>query len=295
MYMGKQSEEYVKLKKDYIRLPKYSDDGYKERMLTECQSKLFLRAVIRNMDGESEYCYDSANGQTLREYAEGRDLNGNDIYDLLQRIAGMLQEAEKHLLSQEDVILTPDCIFLDGEGRNAKFCYYPEKYNNIERADFIDLAEYILEVTDHSDEIATELSYGYYNQVCGGDVNPSELIAKYYVESKMSEEADSTLVMEDNTLAEEESESFYFRNSEKEEEKLEVGNSVKILVSCFGIIVGLGGLYIFCFLNENILAMIGISRQNYIAGGAAMSGIIAITLALLIGNYMKKIQKPQTL
>jgi|GEM_PF-5940715 len=284
-------------KKGYIRLKKTMDDGYKERMLTECQSKLFLRAVIRNMDGESEYYYDNSNGQTLSEYAAGRELSGTDIYNLLLRIASMLQEAEKHLLSCEDVMLSPEYIFLDGGGRNARFCYYPEKCNNIERADFIDLAEYLLEVTDHGDEIATELSYGYYNQVCGGDYDPAELISKYYEETETGEEEEQVSESEvsENLETETEKESFYFRDREEEEEKLEVGKGVKTLIICFAVIVGLGGLYILCFLNKSILEVIGLAQKDYIVSGAVVSGVMAVTLIVLIKNHMKKLEIVQSL
>lgn len=122
---------------------------------------LFAECVCEN--GKSNLWYDITGKQSLDVVLEGRGLE----HDLLCRILMGIYEAAEGLdgilLKSENMLLMPECIYLDYEMKKIYFCYYPNNMIPIEEA-FLQLMEYLLTKLVHEDEKAVELAYGIYEQ-----------------------------------------------------------------------------------------------------------------------------------
>lgn len=271
--------------RNYIVLPKNKKESdYSEKMLLNCRSAHLLELSVHHMDGQDSYYYDAGGYESLKNFAEERALNSEEISMLFMGMSNMLSELSEYLLKPERLLLSAEYIMIGADGPG--FCYYPEEHEK--GGDFTGLAEYLLQMVDHEDEAAVKMVYDYYELVCEGIQDPGGVVAAPMVFSENEYESENDINIAEDILAEGQgnedtaAESFYFREQEEALESLDVNSAVKPLAIACVVILLLGGIYIFLFLNQEILSGLGVEKSDYIVAAAMLCGILALMAALLI-------------
>lgn len=136
---------------------------WEEKMIFYAQLPgiLFAECVCEN--GKSNLWYDITGKQSLDVVLEGRGLEHNLLCRILMGIYEAAEGVDGILLKSENMLLLPECIYLDYEMKEIYFCYYPNNMMPIAEA-FLQLMEYLLTKLVHEDEKAVELAYGIYEQ-----------------------------------------------------------------------------------------------------------------------------------
>lgn len=161
--------------RNYILLPRNPElEDYREKMLLSINLEHLLKIDIRNMDGVSNYYYDMMTAPSLKHIAAVRDLKGEEIRAVLMGITKLIDELNEYLLLPSQLILLPECVSISKDESTVKFCYYPQM--DEETNTFMELAEFLMQHTDHSDEMARKLSYGYFGKASEGEINPKQLL-----------------------------------------------------------------------------------------------------------------------
>lgn len=270
----------------YIVLPKKNTDiKYSEKMLLNSRLEHLLQMSVRHMDGTDSYYYDVGSRISLSEFVEEKNLDRREIAVLFTGISNMLSELSEYLLKTGGLLLCPDYIMMNSD--SPEFCYYPDAEE--EGGDFKGLAEYLLQVTDYEDEVAVKMVYDYYELVCDGIIDPKSVVVMPDDEDEAGKEAELAEAENGEYIDDkEDEESFYFREQEDEEEKLNVNNAIKPLAIACAVILILGGIYTFLFMNPDILAGLGMEKSDYIVVAAVLCGVLSMLVAIMLHKLLIK-------
>lgn len=108
--------------------------------------------------------YDITGKQALDGVLENTLADERLLKSLLVGIYVAVKQLEKHLLSQEGLLLSPETIFWDYKTETMHFCYCPEREEPLQER-IAKLIEYVLAKTDHKNILAVQLAYGVYEEV----------------------------------------------------------------------------------------------------------------------------------
>lgn len=190
--------------------------------LSEWEEKMIVYAPLSGIiyaericeDGKSSLWYDITGKQSLDVILEGRSLDYNLLCRILMGIYEAADGLDGILLKAENMLLMPECIYLDYEMEKIYFCYYPQNTMLIEES-FLKLMEYLLTKLAHEDEKAVELAYGIYEQACkdGWSLNQlkERILLTYQAEEAQGEEMSIALRQESDVL------DAYTENEEEQE------------------------------------------------------------------------------
>lgn len=136
---------------------------WEEKMITQAalSGVLFGKCICE--DGSSDLWYDITGKQSLDVILEGRSLDYDMLCRILMGIYEIAEGLEDVLLRAEDILLLPECIFLNYGMERIYLCYYPHNTVKIEE-EFLQLMEFLLIKLAHDDERAVKLAYGIYEQ-----------------------------------------------------------------------------------------------------------------------------------
>lgn len=91
-------------------------------------------------------------------------LTGSDLRKILSSVRDTAQKMPGLLMTAQDLLLDPECIFLGPGGDEVLLCYIPH-LSGSEPCTIRILSEFILKHVDHSDQAAAGLAYDLYEQV----------------------------------------------------------------------------------------------------------------------------------
>ncbi len=177
------------------------DAGYKSIMLIKNRIPGFLKCSIYYMDGKEQYVYDVTSRVSIYSAYEKSLMDYGALYDLLGALAMAFESAEEYLLPPEHLLLDPKHIYRDTQTGSIYFCYYPGTFTEI-RDGMYGFAEYILKVTDHTDDAAVTLAYDFYKQVVNEDYTIRRLLKnnETRIEVRTEEQAEDYRVDDDSEL-----------------------------------------------------------------------------------------------
>lgn len=136
---------------------------WEEKMIAYAPLPGILYADSICEDGKCNLWYDITGKQSLDVVLEGRSLDYNLLCRILIGIYEAAESLDGILLKAENMLLLPECIYLDYEMEKIYFCYYPQNMMQTEET-FLQLMEFLLTKLAHEDEKAVELAYGIYEQ-----------------------------------------------------------------------------------------------------------------------------------
>ena len=153
------------MKKNYLMIEaeELKDQRFEARMLVGNTIDGLLKFRIRRMDNSCQFCYEITSKQPLKRLLETRTVGERQLKTLLLGIARTLTRMEEYLLSEEQIILDSDFVYIDPEDFSPELCLMPGKKGDFPR-EFSDLLQELLDKVDHQDKDAVILIYGLYRE-----------------------------------------------------------------------------------------------------------------------------------
>ena len=171
-------------------------EEYQVRMIIGNQIPYILKCNKRMMDGKAVFFYEITGKQPMFRKFEKTLLNFEDITDLLQDIKKALENADRYLLDENQILFEPEYLFFDVQNRKWNLCYLPSYQGNITE-NFRILSEYILKKLDHSDEQAVRLGYEIYSKASEENYRISEILQMAYQSpAKQEKHVETTVAAE---------------------------------------------------------------------------------------------------
>lgn len=139
-------------------------EGYYEtRMLKHNEIPGLLKFSLRRMDDKCWFCYQITSRQPLVRLVETQPLKAEPLRRLLYGMIQTFLGLSEYLLSEEQILLEPEFLYIDLDDWTPKFCLMPGKEGDFSR-EFSQLLQFLLEKTDHRDKEAVALIYGLYRE-----------------------------------------------------------------------------------------------------------------------------------
>lgn len=151
----------------YILLKKELEekDGFPFHMITQNSIPGFLSCKLRYIEEISYYEYDITSKKSLgKKYLDQR-MQFHNLQELFYGINRIMKSANEFLLPQEGFVLEPQYIYQDLETEEL-YCLYLPSLLQQERKQikgrYRELADFLLDKTDHKDEHAVNVVYQFY-------------------------------------------------------------------------------------------------------------------------------------
>lgn len=153
------------MKNNYLMIEaeELEDQRFEAKMLVGNTIDGLLKFRIRKTDNNCQFCYEITSKQPLKRLLETRTIGAGQLRTLLMGIAQTLTRMEEYLLSEEQIILDPDFIYVDPEDYVPGLCLIPGKKGNFPQ-EFSSLLQGLLDKVDHQDKEAVILIYGLYRE-----------------------------------------------------------------------------------------------------------------------------------
>lgn len=128
------------------------------------QIPYFLNMEPKKKNITLQFCYDITGRRSLGQLLEYKPLD----YMMLRRILNSLDQAclqaEDFMMTENDILLEPEFVFVDHSGEQMGYCYLPGNQVDI-CGQFKTFMEYLLKTLNHKDEQAVQFAYTIYQQV----------------------------------------------------------------------------------------------------------------------------------
>lgn len=124
----------------------------------------FLNMKLQKKDQEMQFYYNITSKQSLEQILECKMLDYALAKKILISFDEACSQAENYMLSENNVVLLPELMFMEMDTEQVLYCYLPGYQVEILRQ-FKGLMEYLLQHLDHKDKKVIGLVYGVYQQV----------------------------------------------------------------------------------------------------------------------------------
>lgn len=153
------------MKKNYLMIEADEEgmQAFEAKMLVGNAIEGLLKFRIRRTDDYCQFCYEITSRQPLGRLLETRSINAVQLRALLLGIAQTLIRMEDYLLSEHQILLDPDYIYIDPESFQPGLCLLPGK-NGSFPDEFSEFLQFLLGKADHQDKDAVVLIYGLYRE-----------------------------------------------------------------------------------------------------------------------------------
>ena len=146
------AEEGSKMEKDSIEMFRHNKIPY------------FLQFNTQKKDNVVQFFYDITGMQPLEQALEYQSLNYRFVKKLLESFDQACIQAANYMLTENDIALLPELLFLNTVSDEVLYCYLPGNQIHI-CVQFKKFMEYLMRHVDHKDKQAVQLVYGVYQQV----------------------------------------------------------------------------------------------------------------------------------
>lgn len=118
--------------------------------------------------------YETDGMQTLEQRYHGETITVKTAVQILLSLFRALQSTEPYFINKEGLVLSEECVFLGGGGKQVWLCYYPlahsDVYDGLKR-----VTEFLLQHIEHTDKEETAFFYGLYDMIAERSVTIEEL------------------------------------------------------------------------------------------------------------------------
>ncbi|MCR5269027.1 MAG: DUF6382 domain-containing protein [Lachnospiraceae bacterium] len=165
----------------YLVLDKEEDAGagkdieFETRMLSENRVDPFLPLVVQHIDHMVRYRYQVTGKTSVKQKFEQREIGAAILKTLIASVRAGLLSAEEYMLKETHILFDPAYIFFDGAQGSVSLCCCPLWDVTVQEG-LQSLAEFLISVTDHKDNEAIDLSYGFFRLVSAGDLRFDSLL-----------------------------------------------------------------------------------------------------------------------
>lgn len=265
------------------------EDAFDEKMYLKANIPFLIKADIRYINNDEKYYYDINNKISINEKFREKTINAESLLVILEGIYRVINIISEYLLHGESLLLSPEYVYLNDAEDMIFFCYYPGYKNEINNS-FSEMAIFLMDKIDHDNDLCNQIVYEYYENVCKEIYSTEKYIDM--IKNSLTDDAQLQEYIDISSEENEEEErKFYFSEPEIEETLDDNREIILPLIICVSIILISAAIYIFIFLNQNILTFLGISPDKYIVGGAAMAFLLSIVIYFVIKIHIKKSEK----
>ena len=132
--------------------------GYKIKMLSENEIKGILPVETRRINDEKQIYIDITGRESLARYFESRLADSDEIEKLFEALYHISLEAERFLIEEEDLLLSPEMVFKNHVSGEFEFICLPvDKENN--RSGMKELIRCLLMHLDNANERLVKVMY----------------------------------------------------------------------------------------------------------------------------------------
>ena len=132
--------------------------GYKIKMLSENEIKGILPVETRRINDEKQIYIDITGRESLARYFESRLADSDEIEKLFEALYHISLEAERFLIEEEDLLLSPEMVFKNHISGEFEFICLPvDKENN--RSGMKELIRCLLMHLDNANERLVKVMY----------------------------------------------------------------------------------------------------------------------------------------
>ena len=135
---------------------------YCKKILENQTMKGLLKVEQRCLDNQLLFYYDITAKQSINTLLDKTVLSYEKLKQLFVKIIYSIENLYEYLLSEEDIILAPEYIYLDITSYDPFLCYYPGYTKNI-KDQMNSLLEFLMNKVDYSDKEAVLLGYQLYS------------------------------------------------------------------------------------------------------------------------------------
>lgn len=139
------------------------EPGFEARMMIGNTIEGLLKFRIKKTDNRSRFCYEITSKQPLSRLLETKTVSAAQIRGLLLGIARTLTRMEDYLLTEDQILFSPEYIYVDPEEYEPFLCLIPGRHGNFPQ-EFSRFLQYLLGKADHEDKEAVVLVYGLYRE-----------------------------------------------------------------------------------------------------------------------------------
>lgn len=155
---------------------KMTEDDFETGMLSGNAIDGLLPLLIKQSEGGFIYNYSIRGKVPLTSKYEGRELRSEALLLIIKGLKEILSRCEEYMILTDHVLLSPEYIYTDSVTGELSLCVYPY-YESSLKEELGKLAEYLIAHTDHNENLAIDLSYGFYRQVMSGDYDLEKLLS----------------------------------------------------------------------------------------------------------------------
>lgn len=273
-------------------------NDYRIQMLLQNNILGLLEVSQQALNGNNKLYYEISSMVSLEEEYIKKEMDYESLKELLLGCVIVYQSLEEYLLDDQQIVLTPEYIYINPETRKPKFCFYPD-YGRDGRDAVKELMEYVLEKLDHTNSEAVMLGYKVYKITRNPNFTMKEIEMAVLEDKKIKKEKEEVIELQAYESFENPEETIPLVPMMKEEytpkkvkfEKISLDSKKEdIEVEVIGMITGAAVMIVLIGILFLGIGMNKIALSNksilYIIGGIVMSFISIIIMAY--SNYKKR-------
>lgn len=138
-------------------------DSYEMYMLAANKIEGLLKFHVKQVDGQKSYYYEITSKQPLSRILEHSSMGGRELKSLIGGIAQILGRLECFLLSENQILMDSEYIYVDPERFTVFLCMVPGAEGDFP-AGVTGLLQYLLGKIDHQDKECVVMAYGLYQE-----------------------------------------------------------------------------------------------------------------------------------
>ena len=221
--------------------------GYKLKIAENGRIKKLLPVSLRKIDLEQLLYYEVSSMVSMEDRFSSRGMSADDLKCFLRELKEMLEGLSEYLLGEEGVLFAPENIYVNISSGEYRFMYYPFEG---EKKTFAEFTEKLLDLIDHDDEEAIEISYN----LCGLSKEDGILLPQL-VDEALKEEHVQEEEAQRSELSFDEPDEFEYEDDDEEDEEYVEKKSRGL---------GTRSKFIFAFLFAGLVAAIMYVRMNFV-------------------------------
>ncbi|MCR5746754.1 MAG: FHA domain-containing protein [Lachnospiraceae bacterium] len=275
--------------KNYLVIEKADTEAadFREKMIIRNQIPGLLKMTPQSIDGEISYYYDIQGRVPMEALFEGRTMKYEEVAIIMRALSSLFSELERYMLSPDEVIFAPSCVWYSPDTFDPEFIYVPGVISD-NSFSVAALAVFITEHVDGNDRDAAMMAYNYLECVENGYLIPQNDLIRTKDDIKEN-------LCENEIYTERKTESMNFDiNSIPDNTDVSVEEMRNMLepkknkhiraYAALGITVLAAFLYIIAVLYPDLLPVI-LNDDDYIIFGISITTAFAMTLIMVKSYY----------
>lgn len=166
------NEAYLIIEDDKKNMP---DRDFETKMLEDNSIDGILPITVKKSEGGTAFYYSIRGKIPLSTMYEDRELRSDALKIIIGGLKFSLSRCEEYMILTDHVLLSPQYVYADSESKEIRLCVYPYSEGCLSE-ELNKLAEYLIAHTDHNENLAIDLAYGFYRQVTTGDYRFDDLL-----------------------------------------------------------------------------------------------------------------------